>query len=77
MKVRFAPVDRSGDIVVKMEDLSKTWPLPDGSRLPVFHGLTGVVRRLDRVALTGINGAGKSTLLKIITGQAEASGAKV
>jgi ATP-binding cassette subfamily F protein 3 len=31
-KVRFAPVDRSGDIVVKMEDLSKTWPLPDGSR---------------------------------------------
>jgi ATP-binding cassette subfamily F protein 3 len=40
----------------------------------VFHGLTGVVRRLDRVAVTGINGAGKSTLLKIITGQAEASG---
>jgi ATP-binding cassette subfamily F protein 3 len=36
MKVRFAPVDRSGDIVVKMEDLSRTWPLPDGSLLPVF-----------------------------------------
>ena len=33
MKVRFAPVARSGDIVVRMEDLSKAWPLPDGS----FH----------------------------------------
>ncbi len=74
MKVRFAPVARSGDIVVRMDDLSKTWPLPDGSLLPVFHGLTGVVKRLDKVALTGINGAGKSTLLKIVTGQTEASG---
>ena len=41
---------------------------------PVFHGLTGVVKRLDKIALTGVNGAGKSTLLKIITGQAEATG---
>ncbi len=74
MKVRFARVDRSGDVVVRMDGLSKTWPRPDGSPHPVFHGLTGVVKRLDKIALTGINGAGKSTLLKIITGQAEASG---
>ena len=40
----------------------------------MFHGLTGVVRGLDRVAVTGINGAGKSTLLKVNTGQAKASG---
>ena len=74
MKVRFAPVARSGDIVVRMEDLSKTWPLPDGSLHPVFHGLTGVVKRQDKIALTGINGAGKSTLLKVVTGQTVASG---
>jgi ATP-binding cassette subfamily F protein 3 len=74
MKVRFAPVARSGDIVVRMENLSKAWPLPDGTFHPVFHGLTGVVKRQDKIALTGINGAGKSTLLKIITGQAEESG---
>jgi ATP-binding cassette subfamily F protein 3 len=74
MRVRFAPVARTGDIVVRMDNLSKTWPLPDGSRHPVFHGLTGVVKRLDKIALTGINGAGKSTLLKIVTGQTEASG---
>jgi ATP-binding cassette subfamily F protein 3 len=74
MKVRFTHVDRSGDIVVRMENLSKSWPLPGGSQLPVFHGLTGVVKRLDKIAVTGVNGAGKSTLLKIITEQAEASG---
>ena len=74
MKVRFAPVDRSGDVVVRMDNLSKEWDLPGGGRLPVFHGLTGVVRRLEKIALTGVNGAGKSTLLKIITGQAAASG---
>ena len=73
MRVRFAPVGRSGDVVVQMKDLSKTWELPDGSTHPVFHWLTGVVRRQDKVALTGVNGAGKSTLLKIITGQADAT----
>jgi ATP-binding cassette, subfamily F, member 3 len=73
MKVRIAYAERSGDIVVRMEDLSKTWPRPDGTPHPVFHGLTGVVKRLDRIAVTGINGAGKSTLLKIITGQADAT----
>jgi ATP-binding cassette subfamily F protein 3 len=74
MKVRFAPVGRSGDIVARMDDLSKTWPRADGSDHPVFHGLTGVVKRKDKIAVTGVNGAGKSTLLKIITGQAEPSG---
>ena len=41
MKVRFAPVARSGDIVVRMENLSKAWPLPDGSPppgVPRAHG---------------------------------------
>jgi ATP-binding cassette, subfamily F, member 3 len=74
MRVRFAPVARSGELVVKMEDLSKAWPLPGGGELTVFHGLTGVVKRLDRIAVTGVNGAGKSTLLKVITGQTEPSG---
>jgi ATP-binding cassette, subfamily F, member 3 len=74
MKVRFAPVSRSGDLVVRMTDLSKEWVLPDGSARPVFHGLTGDVKRLDRIAVAGVNGAGKSTLLKVITGQTAASG---
>ncbi len=36
-----------------------------------FSGISGIVSRGDRIALTGINGAGKSTLLKIIAGHAE------
>ena len=72
MKVRFAPAGRSGDVVVKLEGLTKTWEAP--VPVLVFHGITGVVRRLDKIALTGVNGAGKSTLLKIITGQTSPSG---
>ncbi|MGA2766082.1 MAG: ABC-F family ATP-binding cassette domain-containing protein [Spirochaetia bacterium] len=72
MKVRFAPVGRSGDVVVKLEGLAKTYDAP--VPVPVFRGITGVVKRQDKIALTGVNGAGKSTLLKIITGQALPSG---
>ncbi len=38
-----------------------------------FTGISGIVSRGDRIALTGVNGAGKSTLLKIIAGQTEAT----
>jgi ATP-binding cassette subfamily F protein 3 len=69
MKFEFAPGTRSGNDVVRMADLGKHWPTPEGSVQPVFSGLTGVVQRLNKIAVTGVNGAGKSTLLKIITGQ--------
>ncbi len=54
-----------------MDNLAKEWPLPDGSVHPVFSGITGVIERCSKIALTGINGAGKSTLLKVISGQTE------
>jgi ATP-binding cassette subfamily F protein 3 len=76
IKFRFEPARRSGDIVVNMENLAKAWKLSDGSEKPVFSGISGVVKRLNKIALTGVNGAGKSTLLKIITGQTEASSGK-
>jgi ATP-binding cassette, subfamily F, member 3 len=71
IKVEFAQVPRSGEDVVVMEDLAKAWPLPDGLSREVFSGVSGLVRRRDKIALTGVNGAGKSTLLKIIAGQTE------
>ncbi|MBN2508941.1 MAG: ABC-F family ATP-binding cassette domain-containing protein [Spirochaetales bacterium] len=74
IKFNFEPSRRSGDIVVDMKDLSKTWQRQDGSPVPVFSGITGTVNRLNKIALTGINGAGKSTLLKVITGQTPPSG---
>jgi ATP-binding cassette subfamily F protein 3 len=74
----FAVPPRSGNDVVKLSDLAKVWVRDDGVEKPVFHGISGMVRRLDKIAVTGVNGAGKSTLLKIITGQTEAtSGAAV
>ncbi len=64
---------RGGEEVVKFEGLGKVWSLEDGRQKNVFSNATGLVKRLDRVAIVGVNGAGKSTLLKIITGQTEST----
>ena len=68
---------RGGDEVVKFEQLGKIWERTDGGQTPVFQNATGLVKRLDRVAVVGVNGAGKSTLLKIIAGQTQATSGKV
>jgi ATP-binding cassette subfamily F protein 3 len=67
----FAEPPRSGDDVVVMDDLAKQWPLPDGAIKPVFSGVSGIIRRQDKVAVVGVNGAGKSTFLKVLAGQTE------
>jgi ATP-binding cassette subfamily F protein 3 len=64
---------RGGDEVVKFENLTKVWKGAEGKDKLVFSKASGLVKRLDRVAVVGVNGAGKSTLLKIISGQTEAS----
>jgi ATP-binding cassette, subfamily F, member 3 len=64
---------RGGDEVVKFERLTKIWKSAEGKDKLVFQDASGLVKRLDRVALVGVNGAGKSTLLKIISGQTQAS----
>jgi len=68
---------RSGDEVVKMDNLGKVWTREDGREISVFQNANALVRRLDRVAVVGVNGAGKSTLLKIIAGQTESTTGKV
>jgi ATP-binding cassette subfamily F protein 3 len=73
----FAQPPRSGNDVVRMTDLSKTWTREDGSQKLVFRGVSGVVQRLHKIALTGVNGAGKSTLLKTIVGETEVTGGAV
>ncbi len=64
---------RGGDDVVKFENLGKAYQRENGNDKLVFKGASGLVKRLDRVAVVGVNGAGKSTLLKIICGQTGAS----
>lgn len=77
VQFEFPKPPRSGNEVVKLVDVSKIWPLPEGKTKSVFHGVSGVVKRLDRVAVVGVNGAGKSTLLKCIAGMTEATTGEV
>lgn len=71
IKFDFPSPLRSGDDVLHLENLGKTWSGHDGREIPVFSGLSGTVRRLEKIAVVGVNGAGKSTLLKCITGNTE------
>jgi len=71
MRFDFPVPPRSGDDVLHLQNLGKIWTTVTGEPRPVFHGLSGTIRRLEKIALVGVNGAGKSTLLKIIAGQTE------
>jgi ATPase subunit of ABC transporter with duplicated ATPase domains len=59
----FPPCQRSGDDVVKIERLCKSY----GSNV-IYDNFSLTIRRKDRWAVMGVNGAGKSTLLKLIAG---------
>lgn len=71
MRFDFPDPPRSGDDVVAMENLSKTWVLEDDSTKEVFSGVSGMIRRQEKIAVVGVNGAGKSTFLKVLTGKTE------
>jgi len=64
---------RSGDDVARLDNLAKVWLQPDGTTRRVFSGISGMIRRQEKIALTGRNGAGKSTLLKVLAGSVEAT----
>ncbi|ACH39708.1 ABC transporter, ATP-binding protein [Citrifermentans bemidjiense Bem] len=73
VRFEFAAPPRSGDDVVVMDGLGKSWEQPDGSLQPIFSGVTGVVKRLSKIAVVGVNGAGKSTFLKVLAGETDPS----
>lgn len=73
IKFEFAEPPRSGDDVVRIKNLGKTWPLPDGGTKSVFGGVSGVISRQEKIAVVGVNGAGKSTFLKVLAEQTEAT----
>lgn len=62
------PASRSGDEVVKLSAVSKSYTTHNGQQRTVLNDVTSLVKRLDRIAVVGVNGAGKSTLLKMIAG---------
>jgi ATP-binding cassette subfamily F protein 3 len=71
VRFEFNEPPRSGDDVAVFTNLAKSWPGPDGSEKSVFGGVSGIVRRGNKIALVGVNGAGKSTFLKVLAGQTE------
>jgi ATP-binding cassette, subfamily F, member 3 len=71
VRFEFNEPPRSGDDVVSMDCLSKVWITPDNKEHPVFSGVSGTIRRGNKIALVGVNGAGKSTLLKMLAGETE------
>ena len=73
IRFEFAEPPRSGDDVVKMEGLGKRWALPEGGEKSVFGGVSGLIRRQEKIAVVGVNGAGKSTFLKMLAGQTQPS----
>ncbi len=73
VRFEFPEPPRSGDEVVTMANLGKVWPRPDGGEKSIFGGVSGVIRRGQKIAVVGVNGAGKSTFLKVLAGQTEAT----
>ncbi len=73
MSFDFPTPPRSGQEVVKFQNLKKVYKKENGDEKLVFQNLRGQVQRLDKVAVVGVNGAGKSTLLKIMAGALDAS----
>jgi ATP-binding cassette subfamily F protein 3 len=71
IRFEFQEPPRSGDDVYRIDNLGKVWALPEGGEKSVFGGVSGTIRRGDKIAVVGVNGAGKSTFLKVLAGETE------
>ncbi|HKZ16941.1 MAG TPA: ABC-F family ATP-binding cassette domain-containing protein [Geobacteraceae bacterium] len=77
VRFEFAAPPRSGDDVAVFDKLAKSWQLPGGGEHPVFSGVSGTIRRRNKIAVVGVNGAGKSTFLRTLAGRTEPTSGNV
>jgi ATP-binding cassette subfamily F protein 3 len=77
VKFEFSEPPRSGDDAARFDMLAKSWSLADGKQKSVFGGVSGLIRRGEKIAVVGVNGAGKSTFLKCLAGQVEPTSGSV
>ena len=64
-QMHFGPVRRAGDIVVRAEEIGKSYDRP------LFRRLSFTLERGQRLGVLGPNGCGKTTLLRIMLGEEE------
>jgi ATP-binding cassette subfamily F protein 3 len=70
-KMQFSEVRRAGDIVLRVEELSKAYDRP------LFSDLTFDLPRGRRMGIMGPNGSGKTTLLRCLLGEESADSGRV
>ena len=71
IKFEFPEPPRSGDDAARVNSLAKIWQVAGGTDKSVFSGVTGLIRRGEKIAVVGVNGAGKSTFLKCLARETE------
>lgn len=53
-------------VAIRLDDVARTYPLPDGSRFEAVRGVSLTIRAGEVHGLVGRSGAGKSTLLRLM-----------
>lgn len=69
--MHFGSVRRAGDVVLRAEELSKSYDRP------LFRDLSFDLPRGRRLGILGPNGSGKTTLLRVLLGEEEADSGRV
>jgi ATP-binding cassette subfamily F protein 3 len=69
--MQFGQVRRSGDVVLQVDELSKSYDQA------LFRNLSFALKRGQRLGIMGANGSGKTTLLRVLLGEEKADTGQV